>query len=146
MSVSKQAIKHLLVNIHYNMYSKLIVSSLESRALNSDQHAIAELVSRSKQGMKRARLAIERLLKLKLPIETRDQLLGYKYSPETILLVRQISAPCDPAGQDSWEDLQRVTKTHTNDKDLVSTIEREEFERYGDLTAQQIDNEKKGMK
>jgi hypothetical protein len=43
------------------MYHKLPVSSLESRALNNDPRAIAELHARANNGLRRATLALERI-------------------------------------------------------------------------------------
>lgn len=131
------------------MYSKLIVSSLESRATQGDKRAIAELVSRSKQGMKRARLAIERLLELKLPTETRDQLLGYKYSPETIQTVRETIRPVKHScnhGNSLDMNCDTCRAIWQNGFEPLIAEERAEIAKFGYRTAQQIDNEKRGIK
>lgn len=88
--------------------------------------------------MKRARLAIERLLARKIPQEARSKLCEYKYQAETIALMKQTTAPINPT--DNAQSISYPLKSNTDDKDLISIIEREEFERYGNLTAQEIMN------
>lgn len=66
------------------MYNKLPVSSLESRAASGDLLACKELVTRSKAGLRRATLAIQRLLAKRIGQETRNILCEFKYSKESI--------------------------------------------------------------
>lgn len=109
-------------------YTKLPVSSLETKSSRGDTAAHDELKARANAGLRRATLALERLAKTNRPMD-----------------------PCDPCGQDSHEQLATIDdyKRHNRqlakgDSKLIETIEREEFARYGNLTAQQIYNKEKG--
>lgn len=127
-----------------NMYHKLVVSSLEFRAQSGDLKACAELVSRAKNGLRRATLAIERLLARKIPQEACDILSELRPGLRVINLLNKMDAAMDPAGQDSWHDIEQVNRYHSDGRKIYSAevkqIEREEFERYGNLTAQEIMN------
>lgn len=133
-------------------YQKLPVSSLETKSSRGDTAAHDELKARAKAGLRRATLALERLAKTNRPNKYGQNC--YPTNAERKQTNRPMD-PCDPCGQDSHEQLATIDdyKRHNRqlaqginplDSKLIETIEREEFARYGNLTAQQIYNKEKG--
>lgn len=94
-------------------YEKLPVSSLEARAAKQDQAALTELQRRSAEGLRRATLALERL-------HCNTQSKAKKVYSNTVP-----------------EDCPQAL-SYPLDHSLIAQIEREQFARYGDLTAQEI--------
>lgn len=98
------------------MYTKLPVSSLETKAARGDEKARSELVSRANAGLRRATLALERLAKRARSNRHVTQIPKYKVT----------TTPTTP----------EMIPEQMNQ--LIKTIEAEEFAKYGNLTAQQI--------
>lgn len=95
------------------MYSKLPVSSLESRALNNDAKAVEELHTRANAGLKRARLALERIaLKINRPKQVKPQV-NRPEQPNQTNTCAHIHYDWDcPCCLKQWDDgLQEILRT-----------------------------------